>query len=255
MKFTFLGTGSVKASPLYGCNCIACQRALTNDKFRRHPACGVVELNSQFEKLCLLIDAGYHGLENHFPAGTLDAILLTHFHMDHVQGLFTLRWGISNTIPVFSPDDPIGCDDLFKHPGILDFSYKTRPFESFKFKGIHITPVPLVHSKITMGYIIKRQGKRFAYLCDSGTLTAEVEQYLIDNPINVMILDCEEPPQENAPRNHNDLTQALAIFAKIKPKKLLLTHISHHLDVYFINNPNCLPAGVEVAYDNQTWEL
>ncbi len=88
-----------------------------------------------------LIDAGYLGLEEKFPPGSLDAVLLTHFHMDHVQGLFPIRWGMGESIPVFSPDDPHGCDDLFKYPGIFDFSKKSLPFEPFHFKGIKITPV------------------------------------------------------------------------------------------------------------------
>jgi phosphoribosyl 1,2-cyclic phosphate phosphodiesterase len=255
MKFTFLGTGSVKAAPVYGCKCSVCQRALANTDFRRNPACGVLEVAGQFGNIRLLIDAGYHNLEQKFPPGSLDAVLLTHFHMDHVQGLFSIRWGMGQTIPVFSPDDPNGCDDLLKYPGIFDFSQKSRPFETFEFKEFLITPVPLVHSKLTMGYVIELNGKRLAYLCDSGLLRRDVEQYLIDNPIDLMILDCDQPPLENAPRNHNDLTRALEVFEKIQPKQLVLTHISHNLDEYFFNHPDGLPQGVAIGYDNQSWPL
>ncbi|MEA1988392.1 MAG: phosphonate metabolism protein PhnP [Pseudomonadota bacterium] len=251
VKFTFLGTGSVKAAPVYGCECVVCQRALANTDYRRHPACGVLEVNG----LRLLIDAGYHNLEQKFPPGSLDAVLLTHFHMDHVQGLFPMRWGMGKTIPVFSPDDPAGCDDLFKYPGIFDFSQKSQPFETFSFQGLNITPVPLVHSKLTMGYVIEVDGKRLAYLCDSGTLRRDVEDYLQRHPIDLMILDCDQPPLENAPRNHNDLTRALQIFEKVKPKQLVLTHISHNLDEYFMHHPDCLPENVHIGYDNQAWSI
>jgi len=249
MAFSFLGTGSVKAAPVYGCDCIACQRALSNQTYRRQAACGVLEVNG----VRFLIDAGYLGLEEKFPPGSLDAVLLTHFHMDHVQGLFPIRWGMGESIPVFSPDDPHGCDDLFKYPGIFDFSKKSLPFEPFHFKGIKITPVPLVHSKLTMGYIVEFNGKRFAYLCDSGVLRRDVEVLLKEHPLDLLILDCDQPPQEKAPRNHNDLTRALDVYKSIQPKQLLLTHISHHLDEYFITHPNCLPDGVAVGLDSQTW--
>jgi phosphoribosyl 1,2-cyclic phosphate phosphodiesterase len=251
MKFTFLGTGSVKAAPVYGCECSVCQRAMANADFRRHSACGVLEVAG----LQILIDAGYQNLEQKCPPGSLDAILLTHFHMDHVQGLFPIRWGTGKTIPVFSPDDPNGCDDLFKYPGIFDFSNKSQPFEAIEFKTISIMPVPLVHSKLTMGYVIAFKGKRLAYLCDSGLLRRDVEQFLIDHPIDVMVLDCDQPPLEKAPRNHNDLTRALDIFEAVQPKQLILTHISHNLDEYFFNYPDILPEGVAIAYDNQSWEL
>jgi len=251
MKFTFLGTGSVKAAPVYGCDCVACQRALSNTDYHRHPACGVLEFNG----VRLLIDAGYQNLEQTFPPGSLNGVLLTHFHMDHVQGLFPMRWGMGETITVFSPDDPTGCDDLFKYPGIFDFSQKAQPFETFSFQGLNITPVPLVHSKLTMGYVIEVAGKRLAYLCDSGTLRRDVEDYLQTHPIDLMILDCDQPPLENAPRNHNDLTRALEIFEQVKPKQLLLTHISHNLDEYFMHNPDCLPENVHIGYDNQAWSI
>lgn len=251
MKFTFLGTGSVKGAPVYGCDCQACQRALSNTEYQRHPACGYLEVDG----LQILIDAGFHQLEQQFPAGSLDAVLLTHFHMDHVQGLFPMRWGMAQTIPVFSPDDPNGCDDLFKYPGIFDFSQKALPFERFEFHGMKITPLPLVHSKLTMGYVIEHNNKRFAYLCDSGLLRRDVEQFLIDNPVDLMVLDCDLPPMQEAPRNHNDLTRALQINDKVKPKKLLLTHISHNLDVYFMQHPDCLPENVYLSFDKQSWTL
>lgn len=251
MKFTFLGTGSVKAAPVYGCDCQACKRALAKKDYFRHSACGVLEVKGMH----ILIDAGYLNLEQKFPPGSLDAVLLTHFHMDHVQGLFPMRWGMGKTIPVFSPDDPDGCDDLFKYPGIFDFSQKNQPFETFEFNGIQITPVPLVHSKLTMGYVFELEGKRLAYLCDSGTLRRDVETYLQTHPIDLMILDCDQPPLENAPRNHNDLTRALQIFDQVKPSQLVLTHISHNLDDYFMRHPDCLPENLHIGYDNQAWSI
>jgi phosphoribosyl 1,2-cyclic phosphate phosphodiesterase len=251
MKFTFLGTGSVKAAPLYGCDCVACLRAQADPFFYRHPACAVLEIDGAN----ILIDAGYPHLQQRFPPKSLDAVLLTHFHMDHVQGLFPMRWGMGETIPVFSPDDPNGCDDLFKYPGIFDFSQKTQPFETFVFKNIHITPLPLVHSKLTLGYVIEHKAKRLAYLCDSGMLRRDVEQFLMDYPVDVIILDCDQPPSPEAPRNHNDLTRALAIFNTVKPKQLVLTHISHNLDDYLMTHPNALPEGVAIGFDNQAWTL
>ena len=63
--------------------------------------------------------------------------------MDHVQGLFPLRWGVGETVPVYGPPDELGCDDLFKHPGLLDFSHTVEPFVVFDLQGLQITPVPL----------------------------------------------------------------------------------------------------------------
>ena len=64
-------------------------------------------------KLHLVIDAGSGGARNltrmRFPMGEIDALLLTHFHSDHIDGmgeLAMLRWvNAANTtqLPVLGP--------------------------------------------------------------------------------------------------------------------------------------------------------
>lgn len=83
MKLTFLGTGGVTAAPLPGCACRACQRAQLNSGYARAPCSALIE----FGRERILLDAGLPLLASSFPPGTLTRILLTHYHMDHVQGL------------------------------------------------------------------------------------------------------------------------------------------------------------------------
>lgn len=252
MKLTLLGTGSVKSAPVYGCHCRACTLAREVLSYQRQPASALLYVNGKQ----LLIDAGRHDLAKVFYQQSPDAVLLTHYHMDHVQGLFPMRWGMSEQkIPVFSPNDSVGCDDLFKHPGIFDFQHRLKPFASFSLMGITVTPLPLVHSKLTLGYVFEYQQKRVAYLCDSGQLRQDVSEWLIQHPIDLMILDCDLPPMPNPPRNHNDLTGALAIATAIAPKRLVLTHISHNLDCYLMEHPNCLPDVVSLGRDGQQWSF
>ncbi len=56
--------------------------------------------------------------------------------MDHVQGLFPLRWGVGDKIPVYGPPDEQGCDDLFKHPGLLDFQSHRRAVCGLRSAGV-----------------------------------------------------------------------------------------------------------------------
>ncbi len=123
MQLTFLGTGGAQQVPVFGCDCLICQRARREPAFRRR-ACSAM-LNYQGETT--LLDAGLPALERRFSAGQIQRFLLTHYHMDHVQGLFPLRWGCGNSIPVYGPPDEQGCDDLFKHPGILAFQPPLAP--------------------------------------------------------------------------------------------------------------------------------
>ena len=117
MRLILSGTGAAGGVPLYGCNCSACALARATLDSRRNPCCAVLEAGNQR----LLIDAGLMDLAERFPAGSLDGVLLTHYHPDHVQGLFHLRWGTGKPIDVYGPPDSEGCADLYKNPGLLNF--------------------------------------------------------------------------------------------------------------------------------------
>ena len=99
--------------PVFGCDCAACRRARLQENYRRRPCSAAVKFNDAVT----LLDAGIPP-DGRLACGQLPAVLLTHYHMDHVQGLFPLRWGVGATIPVYGPPDEAGCNDLFKHPGI-----------------------------------------------------------------------------------------------------------------------------------------
>ncbi|EPR6254092.1 phosphonate metabolism protein PhnP, partial [Escherichia coli] len=113
LTLTLTGTGGAQGVPAWGCECAACARARRSPQYRRQPCSGVVKFNDAIT----LIDAGLHDLADRWSPGSFQQFLLTHYHMDHVQGLFPLRWGVGDPIPVYGPPDEQGCDDLFKHPG------------------------------------------------------------------------------------------------------------------------------------------
>ena len=129
------GTGGAQLVPVFGCDCAACRRARREESHRRRPCSGVVTFNSAVT----LLDAGRPDLMEHHPAGSFQQVLLTHYHLDHVQGLFPLRWGVGAPIPVYGPPDDAGCDDLLKHPGLLDFSHTVTPFVVFELQGLRLS--------------------------------------------------------------------------------------------------------------------
>lgn len=246
MEFQFLGTGNARQVPCYGCDCIACTRARSVTDYRRGPCSAKIETDEG----TILLDAGLTDLAERFPTGSISAIFLTHYHMDHVQGLFHLRWGKNVSIPVLGPDDPNGCDDLFKHPGILQFLSPPVHFEPVIINGISITPLPLNHSKPCNGYLIDSGMHSLAYLTDTLNLPLATQQFLQKMQPQVVVVDCSYPPIPN-PKNHNSLTEALDIINTIKPKTAYLTHISHDLDRFFIEQQYHLPANVFLAKDNE----
>lgn len=86
-KLTFLGTGTSQGVPIIGCRCPVCSSQDQRDKRLRSSA--LVEYGG----LTILVDAGPDFRTQMLRAGVshLDAILLTHNHMDHTGGLDDVR--------------------------------------------------------------------------------------------------------------------------------------------------------------------
>lgn len=245
MRLTFLGTGAAGGVPLYGCACAACRHAHTDRSAQRRPCSALIGDGTTR----LLLDAGLMDLHERYPSGTLSAILLTHFHADHVQGLFHLRWGTGTRIPVHAPPDAEGCADLYKHPGLLDF-VRLSKFEAFTVGTLRITPLPLIHSKPTYGYAIENaEGVRVAYLTDTAGLPPATEAFLCEWRAHGLALDCSYPPRKEPGRNHNDWNDALAIVDAVRPRRAWLTHIGHELDHWLREAAPALPQHVAVAAD------
>ena len=247
MRVTFLGTGAAGGVPLYGCTCEACARARADPRHVRRPCSALIEHGESR----VLIDAGLMDLHERFAPGSLSAIVLTHFHPDHVQGLFHLRWGRAAPIAVYAPPDAEGCADLYKHPGLLDFR-RLAKFESQRIGGLSFTPVPLVHSKPTFGFAIESaDGARFAYLTDTLGRPPPTEAFLKDWQADGLAIDCSHPPQAETPRGHNDWPHALAAIASVAPRRAWLTHIGHALDDWLMSAQPNLTGSVTVAMDGE----
>ena len=81
-----------------------------------------------------VVDAGTDGLRNlgrmGYPAGSIDALFLTHFHSDHIDGLgefATIRWvGAANTepLPVYGPEGVEAVVDGFNAAYAQDVEYR-----------------------------------------------------------------------------------------------------------------------------------
>lgn len=246
MQITFTGTAGAGGVPRYGCECVACCRARQQPEYRRRPCSALIETG----QTRLLLDAGLMDIHERFPAKSLDAILLTHFHADHVQGLFHLRWGKGAELSVFCPPDPDGCADLYKNSGILNFRH-IKILKSFEIGDLIITPLPLTHSKLTYGYAIETAaGQRFAYLTDTVGLPEETMKFLqFWGPFS-LALDCSHSPQITPPANHNDYNLAMDIISRVTPQQAWLTHLSHEVDRWWLEKNIELPTNVTWAVDN-----
>lgn len=86
-RLEFMGTGTSQGVPIIGCKCKVCRSEDSRDK--RYRASALVD----YCGLRILVDAGPDFRSQMLRAGVshLDAILLTHHHMDHTGGLDDVR--------------------------------------------------------------------------------------------------------------------------------------------------------------------
>lgn len=250
LRLTLLGTGAAGGVPLYGCECPACKRATEHPTFERKPCSAMVEWGNGSAKERLLIDAGLMDLHSRFPAETYHGFLLTHFHVDHVQGLFHLRWGTASPIPVWCPPDDQGCADLLKHSGCLNFLPTMTHGEPENINGLRVTPLQMAHSRPTFGYLLEYGVKNIAYLTDTDALPANTLSFLSElPPLDALIVDCSFPPDHSG-RNHNNINTVTQIYLELAPKRLIITHLGHDLDVWLMEHG--VPEWLEIGRDGMT---
>lgn len=247
MRLSFLGTGSTRGAPVFGCACAACSTARVDPTRRRRPASAMVESRGSR----LYLDAGRSDLGELLADAPAAAILLTHFHVDHVQGLFPVRWGQGEPIPLYAPDDPGGCADLLVHPGLLDIR-TARPFEPIEAGPFRVTPVPLAHSKPTVGYCLSDGEVRVAYLVDTRGLPEETIDFLAGWLPEEIVLDCSYPHGGRSGGGHNDVGDVHRLLARWPASaRTWLTHIGHELDCALLAGTAQVPPIAQVAWDGE----
>lgn len=248
MKLKFLGSGTSQGVPVIACHCEVCTSLNPKDKRFRSSALVTTDSGKK-----ILIDCGpdfrMQMLDN--SEEQVDAVLLTHEHNDHVIGLDDLRPLIfknRKNIDLYCQkrvgDEvrsrfPYAFSEV-KYPGAPSFDLHEidGPFSIF---GTEIVPVEVMHLKIK---ILGFKFKKLAYITDASFISDQEKEKLKD--LDYLILNCIR--REEMHPAHFILPQALELFEELKPKKLYLTHISHHLGLHDVLEQE-LPDNVHLAYD------
>ena len=254
MRVTVLGCGTSSGVPLIGCRCPVC----TSDEPRnRRRRCAIlidrgetrVLVDTPPDLRCQCLDAG---------VDRLDAILYTHAHADHVNGIDDLR------ALNFLMDRPI---DAYANAAVLArirerFAYAFLPPEPDKgWWRPALTPVP-IEGPFTVGELAIRPFEQchgrlpswgfrlggFAYSPDVNGLPEAALAELAG--LDLWLVDCL---RERPHPSHAHLEQTLAWIAAIQPRRALLTHMNHEVEYWDLKGR--LPAGVEPAYDGMVIEL
>ncbi len=252
MKITILGSGTSTGIPMVGCQCAVCQSVDPRDQRTRSSI--LIEHGGKYILVDTTTDLRQQALRAALPR--VDAVLYTHAHADHVNGIDDLRgfhflhkevvpcYGSATTMRdirakfdyVFTPKDN-RCYAQLLAAQIID-----APFDLF---GLTITPLKLPHgSGEATGY---RIGSFFAYVTDCSAIPPATSDALRD--LDVLVLDAlRYTPHPN----HLHISAALEVIADLKPNQAILTHLTHEVSC---RDEERLPPGVVLAYDGMTFTL
>jgi len=248
IEITILGSGTSTGVPMLGCACEACTSADPRDQRFR------ASILLRWAETSVVVDATPEFRLQMLRAGvpSLDALILTHNHADHVGGLDDLRqytMGSSRRIPVYGPPEAL-CwvrhrfgyiwDSTQVGGGLpqIDLVPVVRPFA---LNGVTIVPVPVLHGVLRVyGYRIGD----FAYLSDVSAIPERSMRLLAG--LDLLVVDAV---RYRPHRTHFNLEQAMAVSRRLGARRTLFTHMNH--DFLHRKLAAELPDGMAPAYDGQ----
>jgi len=235
MRLTFLGTGAGCGVPSFYCNCVACQEAQSEPRYRRG-RCAVLIQGAKNT----LVDAPPDLRRQLVREGIdrIDHFILTHSHYDHTGGLgeleFYVRVSRKETLPTYMT--PISQDWLHTSFGFLEDCLYFQPIDAgweFELDGIVYTGLEVTHAPGTLGFLMESADTRTAYIPDTGPLPASTEDRL--QGIDTLILGATFWGRNWMPEDHLSVDEAVQIGLRLQARALYLTHLSMHYDTPVTN--------------------
>jgi ribonuclease BN (tRNA processing enzyme) len=198
----------------------------------------------------LLVDCGPGVLSRlreaeRWPA--VEAILITHMHLDHCGDLVAWLWGHLHVPPAGSPGPdlwlpPGGRAELAHLGSRFDEVFTIREYPggaAFGAAGFTVTPFPMTHyTQPTFGLRIEAGAKVVAFSADTGptdalaALARDADVFLCEATLDHV--------GEPGPRGHLTAGEAAAAALAARAHRLLLVHRPVEL---------ATPDGLELAYD------
>lgn len=262
LRLTILGCGSSPGVPRIMGDWGACDPA--NPRNRRLRAAALVErVKSDGRVTRVAIDTGPDFREQMIAARvtSLDAVIYTHPHADHIHGIDDLRGYVlaQKRLMDIHADEPtmLRLREAFaycfetpvgsKYPPIVE-PHIISHAERFTIAGeggpLTFAPLPQIHGDIrSLGL---RVGP-FAYCSDVSDFPEETVPLL--SKLKVLVIDALQYRQHPS---HFSLGEALEWIARLGPERAVLTHMHTPLDYAAVENET--PANVSPAYDGMVLE-
>ena len=246
MKITFLGTGTSIGVPEMRCGCAVCTSQ--NPKDIRLRTSVLIEDDHTH----VLIDCGpdFRAQMLRHKVDTIDAVLVTHEHYDHVGGIDDLRpYSFVKALPVYAEKFVIEhllqripyCFGNNKYPGTPQLELKEiEAGKSFSVGSFDILPIRVMHGKLPiLGYRIGNM----AFITDMKSIDDTQVELLKDLDLLIVnALHTKEHP------THQNLIQAINFAERVGAKETWFVHMSHRVGLHNFVDAR-LPKHIHLAYD------
>ncbi|HKW19292.1 MAG TPA: MBL fold metallo-hydrolase [Terriglobales bacterium] len=250
---TVLGSGTSMGVPTIGCTCAVCRSSDPRDR-RTRPSV-LIEYNGRSVLIDTTPDFREQAIRENIRS--LDAVLYTHTHADHLLGIDDLRplsfLHKPNRLPLYAHPDAV--EFIRKMFGyIFDAKYKfgglpqveLRPINGpLDLFGARFEPIAIIHGDAEIF------GFRFgsaAYLTDHSDIPEHSLAKL--EGLDVLFLDAlRHKPHPT----HSTVEHSLHTVERLKPRRAFFTHICHDLPHEKTNVS--LPDNVKLCYDGMKLEF
>jgi len=253
MTIEFLGTGTSTGVPMIGCPCEVCHSADPKDKRLRS------SVMIRTDKTTVVVDSTpdfrYQMLRS--EVNTLDAIVFTHPHKDHIAGLDDVRaynffmrtpmnvYANALTEEALKREFGYAFSDK-KYPGVPDIHLHSIDDQSFQVRELTFIPILVWHHKMPVyGY---RVGN-FSYITDANRIDDAEKEKIRGSKVLVL-----NALRKESHISHFTLSEAIALSRELEAEQTYFTHISHQLGLHAEISRE-LPPGIALAYDGLTITL
>lgn len=253
VSMEFLGTGTSQGVPVVACECSVCTGDDPMDKRLRSSV--LIKAGGA----AILVDAGPDLRQQMLRSGVdrLDAVLITHEHMDHVAGIDELRafnFRQQRAMDIHANERTLEAIKRMFHyafseeryPGVPELELHPIRKDLFMAAGVEITPIEVMHHFMpVLGFRIGD----LAYITDAKSIGPDQLAKL--SGLKVLVLNALRRKEHIS---HFNLAEALEMVRVIRPEQAYFTHISHlmgrHQEVAAL-----LPDGVAIAHDGLVVDL
>ncbi|MCC7232541.1 MAG: MBL fold metallo-hydrolase [Bacteroidia bacterium] len=253
MQITFLGTGTSQGVPMIACDCEVCTSGDIRDKRLRTSV--MIRQNS----FCLVVDSGPDFRQQMLRENvkTLDAIVFTHEHKDHIAGLDDVRafnYLTGRPMNVYASErvtEALKREFFYvfsgdTYPGIPKLQLHTIHGIPFDVGPLRMIPIEVLHLNLP---VFGFRTDDFSYITDANFISpAEMDKI---RGSKVLVLNALRKEKHVS---HFTLSEAIKIAREIKAGTTYLTHISHQMGLHEALEKE-LPPGIHLAYDGLKLEI